>query len=162
MLSIPATGAGVERLFNSARDICHYRRGSLNATTIQDLMMFMCASKFDLEQQQLALISEFLSEEEKEVVNEEKATQSLDDLDPISDSEEEDIVVVQEQPATQGSSERAAGKRRASVISDASAEAQEATPSDDEAEIPLPENQPRVSGRVKKKARRDDDQFVEY
>ncbi|KAF9882542.1 hypothetical protein FE257_007499, partial [Aspergillus nanangensis] len=40
VLSIPATGAGVERLFNSARDICHYRRGSLNATTIQDLMMF--------------------------------------------------------------------------------------------------------------------------
>ncbi|OKO90596.1 hypothetical protein PENSUB_13313 [Penicillium subrubescens] len=34
VLSIPATGAGVERLFNTARDICHYRRGSLNATTI--------------------------------------------------------------------------------------------------------------------------------
>ncbi|CAG8305186.1 unnamed protein product, partial [Penicillium salamii] len=26
-LLFPATGAGVERLFNTARDICHYRRG---------------------------------------------------------------------------------------------------------------------------------------
>lgn len=34
IFSIPATGAGVERLFSSARDICHYRRGSLNTTTI--------------------------------------------------------------------------------------------------------------------------------
>jgi hypothetical protein len=29
-------GAGVEWPFNSARDICHYQRGSLNATTIHD------------------------------------------------------------------------------------------------------------------------------
>ncbi|KAJ5378251.1 uncharacterized protein N7496_005660, partial [Penicillium cataractarum] len=29
VLSILVTGVGVERLFNSARDICHYRRGSL-------------------------------------------------------------------------------------------------------------------------------------
>ncbi|KAJ5661918.1 uncharacterized protein N7477_009534 [Penicillium maclennaniae] len=34
IFSIPATGAGVERLFNSARDICHYRRGRLNSITI--------------------------------------------------------------------------------------------------------------------------------
>ncbi|KAJ5903877.1 hypothetical protein N7504_006260 [Penicillium tannophilum] len=34
LLSVPATGAGVERLFNSARDICHYRRGSLHKVTI--------------------------------------------------------------------------------------------------------------------------------
>ncbi|KAJ5264753.1 hypothetical protein N7505_007546 [Penicillium chrysogenum] len=39
VLSIPATGASVERLFNSARDICHYRRGSLKPTTLQDLVM---------------------------------------------------------------------------------------------------------------------------
>ncbi|KAJ5318460.1 HAT dimerization [Penicillium atrosanguineum] len=49
ILSIPATGAGVERLFNSARDVCHYRRGQLNPTTIQDIMMFRCKSRFDFE-----------------------------------------------------------------------------------------------------------------
>ena len=34
VFSIPTIGAGVERLFSSARDVCHYRRGSLNTTTI--------------------------------------------------------------------------------------------------------------------------------
>jgi len=49
VLSIPATGAGVERFSNSACDICHYCRGSLNASTIQELMMFMCTTKFEVE-----------------------------------------------------------------------------------------------------------------
>ncbi|CAG8388046.1 unnamed protein product, partial [Penicillium salamii] len=31
---ILAKGVKIERLFNTARDICHYRRGSLNKTTI--------------------------------------------------------------------------------------------------------------------------------
>lgn len=51
ILSVPATGAGVERLFNSARDICHYQRGSLNATTIQDLILLICGSRFDLQEE---------------------------------------------------------------------------------------------------------------
>jgi hypothetical protein len=46
VLSIHA-GASVERLFNAARDIYHYRRGRLNAITIQELMMYLCTSKFD-------------------------------------------------------------------------------------------------------------------
>ncbi|KAJ5902926.1 hypothetical protein N7495_003454 [Penicillium taxi] len=37
--AVPASGAGVERLFNTARDICHYRRGRLQAETIKDLMI---------------------------------------------------------------------------------------------------------------------------
>jgi hypothetical protein len=59
VLSIPATGAGVERLSNSARDICHYRRGSLSVTNIQDLMMFMCITRFDVEDEQLAFMKEY-------------------------------------------------------------------------------------------------------
>ncbi|KAF3394527.1 hypothetical protein F1880_004639, partial [Penicillium rolfsii] len=39
IMSIPATRAGVERLFNSARDICYYRRGSLKPKTIRDIML---------------------------------------------------------------------------------------------------------------------------
>jgi hypothetical protein len=46
-LAIPATGAGVERIFNYARDICHYRRGSLKESTISNLMMYMCTSNFE-------------------------------------------------------------------------------------------------------------------
>jgi hypothetical protein len=34
ILSIPATGTGVERLFNCAHNICHYRRGQLKPSTI--------------------------------------------------------------------------------------------------------------------------------
>ncbi|KAJ5253812.1 uncharacterized protein N7525_007394 [Penicillium rubens] len=92
ILSIPATGAGVERLFNSARDICHYRRGSLNATTIQDLMMFMCATRFDIEEKQLAFVKDFLTKEEQEIAAEENDAQfTHDDLNElISDDEEED------------------------------------------------------------------------
>lgn len=36
-LAIPATGAGVERLFNTARDICYYCRGRMKSTTIEEL-----------------------------------------------------------------------------------------------------------------------------
>lgn len=50
-LSFPATGAGVERLFNTARDICHYRRGRMKSETVEALMMFLCTTKFDMEKQ---------------------------------------------------------------------------------------------------------------
>jgi hAT family C-terminal dimerisation region len=89
ILSIPATGAGVERLFNSARDICHYRRGSLKPSTIQDLMMFMCTSRFEIEDSHRALINEYLSSEERQASQEEKDI-SIQQFEPISDNEEED------------------------------------------------------------------------
>lgn len=44
IMSITATEAGMERLFNSARDIGHYRRGSSKPKPkmIQKIMLFMC------------------------------------------------------------------------------------------------------------------------
>lgn len=98
ILSVPATGAGVERLFNSARDICHYRRGSLKPETIRDLMMFMCTSKFDLEDDQRMLMNEYLSHQERQTAKEEKNTKETT-FDPISDNdEEEDLASTQPQP----------------------------------------------------------------
>jgi hypothetical protein len=89
---VPATGAGVERLFNSARDICHYRRGSLNEKTIQDLMMYMCSQKFTLDNQQLSRLEKLPPEGDIQVSREEeyalKATE--DEFDPISDFEEDE------------------------------------------------------------------------
>lgn len=143
ILSIPAIGAGVERLFNSARDVCHYRRGSLRSETIQELMMYRCATQFEIEDEYLALKKEYLTSEEIEADKEEKNPQLLQDIDPISDNEEDEIETTQEQPTTQGPS-------------------QEAALSDDEATNPLLETQPRASGRNRKRARRDDDQFVEH
>ncbi|KAJ6125925.1 hypothetical protein N7471_010418 [Penicillium samsonianum] len=90
VLSIPATGAGVERLFNSARDICHYRRGSLKPTTIRDLVMYMCATKFDLGEEELETFRQSFSREERETADEEKDAQHpQESLDPISDDEED-------------------------------------------------------------------------
>ena len=163
VLSIPATGAGVERLFNSARDICHYRRGSLNPTTIQELMLYMCTSRFEVEEEDLALMKQYLSNEEQQALDEEKDAQQLQDiLEPISDDEEDDLTVIQGQPATQQLSERPRGKRRKSVTSIGDLDGQEHIHSDNETDPPLPDNQQRVSGRSRKRTRREDDQFIHY
>ncbi|QSS74860.1 hypothetical protein I7I50_03800 [Histoplasma capsulatum G186AR] len=39
ILAIPLAGVGIERKFNSSRDICHYRRGQLQGETVKKLMM---------------------------------------------------------------------------------------------------------------------------
>lgn len=50
-LAIATTGVGVERLFNSARDICHYRRGQLHADTIHGLMLQLTTDQFHLKEE---------------------------------------------------------------------------------------------------------------
>lgn len=91
ILSIPASGAGVERLFNCARDICHYRRGQLKPDTIKDLMLHQFSSRFELEQSQMELIKEYLSAGEAAMLDQTRTPiLSLDNLEPISDNEDED------------------------------------------------------------------------
>ena len=46
--AIPISGVGVERLFNSVRDICHYRRSRLHPETINALMFQMCTDRFEI------------------------------------------------------------------------------------------------------------------
>lgn len=53
--------AGVERLSNSARDIYHYNRGSLKPKSIEDHMMMMCTTRFDMVLEKLTFIGEYLS-----------------------------------------------------------------------------------------------------
>jgi hypothetical protein len=90
ILLIPATGAGVKRLFNTARDICYYRRGRLSSTTIQELIMFLCISRFDLQEEGFTFLKEFFSIDEIEAAKEEmEDTPNHFELDPISDNEEE-------------------------------------------------------------------------
>ncbi|KAJ5283366.1 hypothetical protein N7505_001346 [Penicillium chrysogenum] len=145
ILSIPATGAGVERLFNSARDICHYHRGSLNASTIQELMMFMCTSKFDVEEEQFTFMKEHLSIQVNEAANEERDTHTQDDLGPVSDNEEDDQVnevdrlgvVIHEHPPTQSPLPLTQGRRPRTFLVGSKRNAQEMNRSEDEAEPPL-------------------------
>jgi hypothetical protein len=89
ILSIPATGAGVERLFNTARDICHHRRGRMKSETIQELMMYLCTSKFELEVQEAKELEKLFSLDEIEALREEKDEKLENvEMDSISDIEE--------------------------------------------------------------------------
>lgn len=105
-------------------------------------MMYRFTTQFEVEDENLALKKEYLTSGEIEAEREEKNPLLLQDIDPISDDEEEDTEATQEQDTTQGPSH-------------------EALLSDDEATNPLPETQQRISGRNRKR-RRDDDQFIEY
>ncbi|CRL31174.1 HAT dimerisation [Penicillium camemberti] len=89
ILTIPATNAGVERLFNTARDICHYRRGRMKAETIKELILFLCISRFDLKLHEAKELKQFFSLNEIEALREEK-DDKLDDVEfeQISDTEE--------------------------------------------------------------------------
>ncbi|THC87216.1 hypothetical protein EYZ11_013338 [Aspergillus tanneri] len=101
ILSIPATGAGVERLFNTARDICHYRRGRMKSETIEEIMMFLCTSRFDLEEQEAKFLKEFFSIYEIEAAKEERDEKLEEiEIESISDTEEQEddeaVAVIQD------------------------------------------------------------------
>ncbi|KAJ5956835.1 hypothetical protein N7501_011114 [Penicillium viridicatum] len=90
LLLVPTTGAGIERLFNSAQDICYYRRGSLHEGTIQDLIIYIYSEKLILEGQQLI-----------QALKEDKALKAIEeDTEPISDNKE-----IEESENLEGNSE---------------------------------------------------------
>ncbi|OQD95763.1 hypothetical protein PENVUL_c105G07924 [Penicillium vulpinum] len=130
ILAIPATGAGVERLFNTARDICHYRRGRMKAETIEELMLFLCTSRFDLELHKAKELERFFSLNEIEALSEEKD-------DRLDDVEIEQISDTEEQPESLGG------------LIDVD---DDNTGDDDAGDPPLPSytTQPRMSGRKRK------------
>ena len=76
VLAIPATTVGVERLFNHARDLCHYRRGHLNAESIRASMI---VKEFD----RIELINEL---------------ESVKEADPFVDLEFDSHEVEREEP----------------------------------------------------------------
>ncbi|KAI3286490.1 hypothetical protein DTO002I6_8161 [Penicillium roqueforti] len=163
VLTTPASGSGVERLFNSARDICHYRRGSLKSKTIQDLMLFMCTTKFDMESEQLSLMNDYLTTQETQTAKEEKDARNAEcEFDLISDSEDERSAVVSQ--IVQTASEPALGKRpRAENTTE---DQEHVIELDERYEVPLPDiihtqgesgTQRRSSGRLPKRARQDED-----
>ncbi|KAJ5817477.1 hypothetical protein N7447_009710 [Penicillium robsamsonii] len=83
--------AGVERLFNTARDVYHYRRGRLRSETIEELMLFLCATRFNLKEAEAKQLQQFFSLAELESLKEELNDHTEDaELDLISDNEEEE------------------------------------------------------------------------
>ncbi|KGO69277.1 HAT dimerization [Penicillium italicum] len=143
VMSIPATGAGVERLFNSARDICHYRRGSLSPETIRDIMLYMCITRFDTKEEQRQVLQEYLSEQEIAASSEELHI-GTHCAEAISDTEE-DMEMHLHTPAIAPLSAVAAGKRPAINSDDEEdSDADDITDLEETSALPLPDTQQRT------------------
>ncbi|KAL2012476.1 hypothetical protein VTN00DRAFT_1 [Thermoascus crustaceus] len=151
-----------------SEEVGKYSRGSLSSTTLQDLMMFRCMSKFDIEEEDN--IEEYdLTPDEKQLRDEIQEAQLKEySPDPISDHEESDREEeddqAEERPRDNDNrdsvqvqltmpSQRALGKRRRIEVDEATVSA------DDEA---LPETQQRVSRRMRVRPERKDDGFDHY
>jgi hypothetical protein len=103
--------------------------------TIEELMLFLCTSRFDLEEKQAKELEKFFSLDELEAAKEEKDEKPEEiEVEPISDTEEQD-------------------NEFGNLID---------VDDDDDAEVRLPENstQVRVSGR--KRRIREDDMYERY
>lgn len=112
--------------------------------------MYMCTSKFEIKQEELDLIKEYLSAGEITGIEEEKAlSQPQEDLEPISDNEEDDILY-NSQPAAP--SERALGKRCRSISSEPRDEIDHEL-DDDDGDHPLP-NIPEEKSSMQARSRR--------
>lgn len=135
----------------------------LYTTTIQDLMMSMCTTNFELEEQQLAFYREYLSEDEiQEGIEEKDAQQDNDreDLEPVSANEEDDIGLIYNHSIDQIASQNVSNKRQRGASTEADREELESCESDDESELPLPRPlheesniQKRMSGSARKCSR---------
>ena len=90
LFSIPATGVGVERLFNTARDICHYRRGRLSSSTIKDLMVYNRTIKFDMDTEELNQLVQSLEIKEEAGSKDSETRVLLEDISDIEDLDRED------------------------------------------------------------------------
>jgi hypothetical protein len=151
-MSIPATSAGVERLFNSARDICHYRRGSLSPETIRDIILYIYTTRFDTKEEQRQILQEYLSEQEIAASSEELYIETYC-AEAISDTKE-DIEIHLNTPAVAPLSAVAAGKRPAINSDDEEdSDADDITDPEETSELPLPDTQQRVSSRMRKRSR---------
>lgn len=155
ILSIPASGAGVERLFNCARDICHYRRGQLKPDT--GLMLHHFSSKFELKQTEIEMIKEYLLPGEAAMLDQSRqSTPSLEFLERLSDDEEEGIEGYQEELQEEESDD----DRDELVISHSSKRPVDISDLDDgvlQGETAFDSTQARTgSGRIRKKPRLPD------
>jgi hypothetical protein len=111
----------------------------MKSQTIEELMMFLCTSRFDIEEQEAKLLEKFFSHEEMEAAKEEK-DEKLDEveIDLISDTEEQDTIINNE-----------------IGLDEEAGEADEV----DEAQLPLPRNNIQVRASGRKRKARDDDIF---
>ncbi|KAL4972355.1 hypothetical protein BDW66DRAFT_144354 [Aspergillus desertorum] len=127
-------------------------------------MLYKCTTKFEMESEDLALQEEYLLPQEIEAKHEEKDARLLQDtLEPISDDEEDhDGTQIQEPYSNKSNLEHGTGGKRRYRDSYLEVEAEEVFQSDNEENPPLPNIQQRVSGRIRKRPRYRDGEFIEY
>lgn len=84
-LAVPTSGVGVENLFSTARDVCHYRRNRLAPETIEAIMIQMSTDQFELKHDY-----EFFDDDNKkqEVTELEEDPDAALNVDYISDEED--------------------------------------------------------------------------
>jgi hypothetical protein len=84
-------------------------------------MMFMCTTRFEVEEEQLAFIRELATEQELESAEEETDTwQPSENLDPISDNEEDESLFASVESSIEIRSQTSLGKRRRIDINEGS------------------------------------------
>ncbi len=89
VLAVPTSGVGVERIFNMARDICHYRRGRLDPETIRMLCIIKYYDRAVLLEETRTEDDDALTEASPQDIQHAEAS-VLDELTISSDEEEFD------------------------------------------------------------------------
>jgi hypothetical protein len=126
-------------------------------------MMFRYISNFEIKQDEIGLGDRVYTREEKQATEENREAGLLwENLETISDDEEEPTSETQPQPVAQNTSQRALGKRRKSTASILDIEDDE-----DDQLPPMPvesDTQTRMAtrNRGQKRPRREDEDFVLY
>ncbi|GMF81965.1 unnamed protein product [Aspergillus oryzae] len=110
----------------------------MKSQTIKELIMFLCISRFDIEEQETKLLEKFFSHEEMESAKEEKNKKLNEiEIDPISNTEEQDAIIDNE-----------IGLHEVGKADEV-----------DKVQIPLPRNNIQIQVSGKKHKSRDDDIF---
>jgi hAT family C-terminal dimerisation region len=104
ILCIPAASVEVERLFNVARDVCHYRRGRLHPDTIRNIMLAHHADN-SLSTMKETVIDDLVPSESftVEQIREEEEQRANElaeamDIQYISENEDVETIVVTNRP----------------------------------------------------------------
>jgi hAT family C-terminal dimerisation region len=93
ILSIPASGVGVERVFNTARDTCHYRRNRLNPDTIEMIMLVKWYEKLGLWIPEESLDSEEkVTETDEPPMDEQPVTMIQEEIEWETETSDENIL----------------------------------------------------------------------
>ncbi|KAE8314150.1 hypothetical protein BDV41DRAFT_575993 [Aspergillus transmontanensis] len=89
-LTVATNGVGVERLLNSSRDICHYRRSCLQSDTIEAIILQMCTDRLQVSEDFIVPQAEMDSEEIQIVFEQEQGNDDTLSIVYIGDIEDLD------------------------------------------------------------------------